>query len=76
MATESIKGTSEGMYSDNKILMKIKNYDGAVSCLELLTGGKTERQIAENLRLLNVKDNVSDETWATTMTTMKEDSLM
>ena len=63
MATESIKGTSEGMYSDNKILMKINNYEGAVTYLELMHG-ETKSQIEKNFRLINVMENVSDETWS------------
>ena len=71
VAIESTKGTNEGVYYDDKILMKIKNYKGAVACLEVLTQAKTERQIAKNLCSIHVENNVSNETWAETMETLK-----
>ena len=72
VAVESTKGTNEGVYYDDKILMKVNNFKGAVACLELLTQGKTEKQIARNLRSINVENNVSNDTWAKTMKTMAE----
>ena len=63
VAIESIKGTSEGMYYDDKILMKIRNYEGAVTCLELMHI-KIKSKIERNFCLINVEENVSDETWS------------
>ena len=68
MAIELDEGTNEGMYYDDKIIMKICNYQGAVACLELMHG-KTKHQIEK--MGINVNQNVDDQTWSKTMRKLK-----